>query len=127
MVPDPACVSVAVIPPGDDVAVYETIVAPPLLLGTVNATVAVLAPVAVAVPIVGAVGAVIAEVAGNTAVTVAELALFVTVVAVETVKKFAVTPVTVYDESGTTVIVAVYAVLAPKVDGFPFHVIVVAN
>jgi hypothetical protein len=77
------------------VAVYETIVAPPLLLGAVNETVAVFAPVAVAVPIVGAAGAVIADVAGNTAVTVAELALFVTVVAVETVKKLAVTPVTV--------------------------------
>jgi hypothetical protein len=63
-------VSVPVIPPGDDVAVYETMVAPPLLLGAVKATVAVVAPVAVATPIVGAVDAVIAEVAGNRAVSV---------------------------------------------------------
>jgi hypothetical protein len=40
------------------VAVYVVIVAPPLLAGAVNATVAVVGPVAVAVPIVGASGAV---------------------------------------------------------------------
>jgi hypothetical protein len=38
--------------------VYVVIVAPPLLAGAVNATVAVVAPVAVADPIVGAPGAI---------------------------------------------------------------------
>jgi hypothetical protein len=56
MVPEPACESVPVIPPGLDVAVYEVIAVPPLLAGAVNATVAVVDPVAVAVPIVGAPG-----------------------------------------------------------------------
>jgi hypothetical protein len=51
---------VPVIPLGDDVAVYDVIVAPPLLAGAVNATVAVVEPVAVAVPIVGAPGTVAA-------------------------------------------------------------------
>jgi hypothetical protein len=60
-----------VIPPGEDVAVYEVIVAPPLLAGAVNATVAVVDPVAVAVPIVGAPGTVAAtaEVAFEFALT----------------------------------------------------------
>jgi hypothetical protein len=56
MVPEPACESVPVNPPGLDVAVYEVIAVPPLLTGAVNATVAVVDPVAVAVPIVGAPG-----------------------------------------------------------------------
>jgi hypothetical protein len=60
MVPDPAWLNVPVIPPGEDVAVYNVIVAPPLLAGAVNATVAVVEPVAVAVPIVGAPGTVAA-------------------------------------------------------------------
>jgi hypothetical protein len=48
-------VPVAVIPPGDEVAVY--VIAPvPASVGAVNATVAVVEPVAVAVPIVGAAG-----------------------------------------------------------------------
>jgi hypothetical protein len=46
--------------PGEDVAVYNVIVAPPLLAGAVYATVAVVEPVAVAVPIVGAPGTVAA-------------------------------------------------------------------
>jgi len=45
-------------PPGDDVAVYDVIVEPPLLAGAVYATVAVDELVAVAVPIVGAPGTV---------------------------------------------------------------------
>jgi hypothetical protein len=45
--------------PGDEVAVYPVIVAPPLLTGAVNATVADVIP-AVAVPIVGASGTVVA-------------------------------------------------------------------
>jgi hypothetical protein len=49
---------VPVNPPGLDVAVYEVIVEPPLLAGAVNATLAVLEPVDVAVPIVGAPGTV---------------------------------------------------------------------
>jgi hypothetical protein len=60
IVPEPAWLSVPVIPPGEDVAVYDVIVAPPLLAGAVNATVAVVEPVAVAVPIVGAPGTVAA-------------------------------------------------------------------
>jgi hypothetical protein len=48
----------AVIAPGLEVAVYPVIVAPPLLTGAVNATVACAFP-AVAVPIVGAPGTVI--------------------------------------------------------------------
>ena len=42
--------------PGELVAVYETIGVPPLLAGAVNVTVAVVSPVEVAVPIVGAPG-----------------------------------------------------------------------
>jgi hypothetical protein len=75
--------------------VYFVIVAPPLLEGAVKETVAVVAEVAAAVPIVGAPGEATAVVAGKTAVTVVELALFVTDVAQVTVKKFAATPVTV--------------------------------
>jgi hypothetical protein len=63
IVPDPACDKVPVKPPGEDVAVYDVIVAPPLLAGAVNATVAVVEPVCVAVPIVGAPGTVAATVA----------------------------------------------------------------
>jgi len=44
---------VAVMPPGDDVAVYPVIAEPPLLAGAVNATDADPVP-AVAVPMVGA-------------------------------------------------------------------------
>jgi hypothetical protein len=47
-------------PPGDEVAVYEVIVAPPLEAGAVNETFAVVAPVDVAVTEVGAPGAVAA-------------------------------------------------------------------
>jgi hypothetical protein len=56
IVPDPAWLSVPVIPPGEEVAVYEVIATPPLNPGAVNATVALVVPVAVAVPIVGAPG-----------------------------------------------------------------------
>jgi hypothetical protein len=51
---------VAVIQPGELLAVYPVIVAPPLLAGAVNATVAVVLLVtAVAVPMVGAPGTVV--------------------------------------------------------------------
>jgi hypothetical protein len=60
MVPDPAWLKVPVTPPGLDVAVYVVIAAPPLLAGAVKATVAVVCPVLVAVPIVGAPGTVAA-------------------------------------------------------------------
>jgi hypothetical protein len=73
--------------------VYLVIAAPPLLDGAVNVTLAEVAETAVAVPIVGAPGAVTAVVFGNTAVTVAELV--VTDVAPETVKKFELSPVRV--------------------------------
>ena len=56
IVPDVACDKVPVTPPGEEVAVYEVIVAPPLETGAVKATVAVVDPVAVAVPTVGAPG-----------------------------------------------------------------------
>jgi hypothetical protein len=56
IVPDPACESVPVIPPGEDVAIYDVIGELPELLGAVNETVAVVDPVDVAVPIVGALG-----------------------------------------------------------------------
>ena len=57
IVPLPACVKVPVILPGNEVAVYEVIVAPPSLVGAVKSTVASVSP-AVAVPIVGASGTV---------------------------------------------------------------------
>jgi hypothetical protein len=47
---------VPVIPLGLDVAVYDVITEPPSFAGAVYATVAVVEPVAVAVPIVGAPG-----------------------------------------------------------------------
>ena len=56
MVPEPAWFTVPVFPPGLDVAVYLVIAEPPLESGAVNATVADVAPVAVAAPIVGAPG-----------------------------------------------------------------------
>jgi hypothetical protein len=46
-------------PPGDEVAVYEVIVAPPSDAGAVNETLAVVAPVDVAVTEVGAPGGVV--------------------------------------------------------------------
>jgi hypothetical protein len=63
IVPEPAVDKVPVKPPGEDVAVYSVMVAPPSLAGAVYATVAVVDPVAVAVPIVGAPGTVAATVA----------------------------------------------------------------
>lgn len=57
IVPLPACEIDPVIPPGDEVAVYEVIVAPPLEVGAVNETFAVVAPVDVAVTDVGELGA----------------------------------------------------------------------
>ena len=56
IVPEPAWSNVPVIPPGEEVALYEVIVAPPLEPGDVKATVAIVDQVAVAVPIVGAPG-----------------------------------------------------------------------
>lgn len=50
-----------VIPPGEEVAVYEVIVAPPSDAGAVNETFAVVAPVDVAVTDVGASGTVVGE------------------------------------------------------------------
>jgi len=49
-------VPVPVIPPGVDIAVYSVIAYPPSDAGAVNPTVAVVVPVFVAVPIVGAPG-----------------------------------------------------------------------
>jgi hypothetical protein len=56
MVPEPDVESVPVILPGVDTAVYEVMVEPPSLLDAVYVTLADVAPVTVAVPIVGAVG-----------------------------------------------------------------------
>jgi hypothetical protein len=50
----------AVTPPGVEVTVYVVIALPPLLVGAVNETDAVVCPVAVAVTVVGAPGVVIA-------------------------------------------------------------------
>ena len=58
IVPEPACVTVPVLPPGEEVAVYEVTVAPPSEPGAVKPIVAVVDPVAVAVPIVGTPGTV---------------------------------------------------------------------
>jgi hypothetical protein len=60
IVPLPAPVKMPVIPAGEDVATYFNMVEPPLFVGAVNETVAVVAPVAVAIPIVGAPGTVCA-------------------------------------------------------------------
>ena len=54
IVPLPGCEIVPVIPPGDEVAVYEVIAAPPSETGAVNETVAVVVPVDVAITDVGA-------------------------------------------------------------------------
>lgn len=58
-VPESACGRVTLIPPGFDVATYEVIGAPPFFAGAVNATVAPVAPVALALTITGASGAVL--------------------------------------------------------------------
>jgi hypothetical protein len=60
-VPLPACEIDPVTPPGDEVAVYEVIAAPPSDAGAVNETFAVVAPVDVAVTDVGAPGAVVGD------------------------------------------------------------------
>jgi hypothetical protein len=57
-------VIVAVKPPGDDVAVYEMMGEPPLFVGAVNETSAVVAPVRVAITFVGKPGLVAVAVAG---------------------------------------------------------------
>ena len=59
IVPLLACEIDPVIPPGDEVAVYEVIAAPPLDAGAVNETFAVVAPVDVADTEVGAPGTVV--------------------------------------------------------------------
>ena len=61
IVPEPACESVAVIPPGVETAVYDVIGRPPLFVGAVNETSALVGPVATAEPIVGAPGTVMFE------------------------------------------------------------------
>jgi hypothetical protein len=58
IVPEPACERVPDPPGGLEVTEYEVIVAPPLLTGAVNETVAVLYPVEVAIKFVGAPGTV---------------------------------------------------------------------
>ena len=58
IVPEPACEISPVIEPGVDVAMYLVIVEPPSDAGAVKEIVAVVVPVAVAVPMVGAPGAV---------------------------------------------------------------------
>ena len=57
-VPEPDCDSVKTKPPGDDVAVYESMVAPPFDAGAVKVSETVVESTTVAVPIVGAPGAV---------------------------------------------------------------------
>jgi hypothetical protein len=74
IVPFPAWLSEPVILPGLLVAVYDVMVAPPLLAGAVYETVAVVVPVAVAVPIVGGFGTLIVG-GGGAAATTALVAL----------------------------------------------------
>jgi len=56
-VPPVACVSICVIPPGVDVALYEVIAEPPFEAGAAKLTVALRLPVAVATTEVGEDGA----------------------------------------------------------------------
>ena len=58
MVPDPAWANVPDPPAGLEVTEYEVMVAPPLLTGAVNDTVAVVCPVEVAIKLVGGPGVV---------------------------------------------------------------------
>ena len=64
------------------------------------------------------------SVAGNTAMSVPEFAECVTDVAPVTVKKLAVTPVSVKPDPAVSVIVAVYEVPAANVEGVPDQVTV---
>ena len=73
IVPLVACEIDPVTPPGDEVAVYEVIAAPPSDAGAVNETFAVVAPVDVAVTDVGAPGTVTEE--GQILVLLPRLAL----------------------------------------------------
>jgi hypothetical protein len=107
--------------------VYPVITAP-LLAGAVNATETDVEERALALTAVGAAGTA-KPVAGNTAVTVIETAsvltaLLLTLVAPATVKKLALTPLSVYPVAGTTVTVAVSTVSAAKVEPDGFHEIV---
>ena len=80
IVPEPACVKVPVPPLGEEVAVYEMIVAPPVEPGAVNVTVAVVDPVAVADTPVGAPGATAGAVIESEALDAPDVpALFVAV------------------------------------------------
>jgi hypothetical protein len=97
MVPEPAWLSDPVMLPGDDVAVYEVIVAPPSEAGAVYVTVAVVAPVAVAVPIVGALGTVL------TTTTAIALELTVIVVVAEPEELVAVTVYTLEEDVAVVV------------------------
>jgi hypothetical protein len=53
-VPDPDCVRITTMAPGEDIAVYESIVAPPFDAGAVNVSEIVVAFTTDAVPITGA-------------------------------------------------------------------------
>jgi hypothetical protein len=57
-------VIVVIKPPGDDVAVYDSMGEPPLFVGAVNETSAVVAPVRLAITLVGGPGLVSVAVAG---------------------------------------------------------------
>ena len=106
MVPEPAWLSDPVMLPGDDVAVYEVIVAPPSEAGAVYVTVTVVDPVAVAVPIVGALGTVAAAKEDETVIVVVPVALVEVVAVIVYVAEADVaeevpliTPVLVFKES----------------------------
>ena len=91
-------VQVPVMPEGDEVAVYDVIVAPPLLAGAVNVTVACALP-AVAVPMAGAPG----TVAGVTLLDAADAELVPMAFVAVTVKVYDVpfaSPLTVIDVHG---------------------------
>ena len=71
--PLPDCLIVPVNPPGEDVAMYRVIGAPPFEAGASNSIFAVVMPVRVAVTEVGACGAVIPQVLGIRSEIPAEL------------------------------------------------------
>ena len=78
-VPEPVCTNIKVRDPGVDIAVYDSIVAPPLLAGAEKTNVAVVLPVAAALTIEGVPGTVTPLATVIDIVAVLELVAFVAV------------------------------------------------
>jgi hypothetical protein len=113
--PHVAEVSVPVIPPGLDVAVYLVIVAPPFDDGAVHATVTDVALASVAVPIVGAPG----TVAGLTELDAADKPDVPTELVAVVLKKYAVPfvkPVTTHEPDAPVTVQPVVYVPVELVD-----------